>query len=137
MANTIPFSLITPTAVVYDGPAEFVIAVGTEGEEGILPSHAPLLTALRPGVLRADIVHDGKTQRVRYATGQGFLQALPDRITILVDLVAAPDDVDPAGTRAELAAAEERQKSLTPQTPEFEREQALVDFATAKLALVA
>jgi F-type H+-transporting ATPase subunit epsilon len=137
MATTIPFSLITPMAVVYEGPASLVIAVGTEGEEGILPSHAPFLTALRPGVLRADVVHEGATKRVRYATGQGFMQALPDRLTVLVDEIVTPDDVDPATTREELAAAQERQRSLTPQTPDYEREQVIVDFANAKLALIA
>ena len=44
--QTIPFRLITPIAVAFEGDAELVIGVGTEGEEGILPSHAPFLTAL-------------------------------------------------------------------------------------------
>ena len=51
MATTVPFTLITPRAIAFDGEAELVIAVGTEGEVGILPQHAPYLTALRPGVL--------------------------------------------------------------------------------------
>jgi len=83
--NTIPFKLITPTAVAFEGEAELVIAVGTEGEEGILPSHAPFLTALRPGVLRANVVEGGNTRRIEFATGEGFMQALPDRVTVLVD----------------------------------------------------
>jgi F-type H+-transporting ATPase subunit epsilon len=55
--KTIPFRLITPVAVAFEGDAELVIAVGTEGEEGILPSHAPFLTALRPGILRAIVAY--------------------------------------------------------------------------------
>ena len=55
MANTVPFKLITPTQVVFEGDAELVIAVTTEGEEGILPKHAPFLAALKPGVLRANV----------------------------------------------------------------------------------
>ncbi|MBV8490824.1 MAG: F0F1 ATP synthase subunit epsilon, partial [Candidatus Eremiobacteraeota bacterium] len=39
MASTIPFKLITPTQVAFEGEAELVIAVTTEGEEGILPKH--------------------------------------------------------------------------------------------------
>ena len=85
MASTVPFKLITPTQVVYDGQAELVIAVTTEGEEGILPKHAPFLAALRPGVLRANVSDGGKTDRLELATGEGFMQALPDRVTVLVD----------------------------------------------------
>ena len=59
MANAVPFQLITPRNVAFDGEAELVIAVGTEGEIGIMPSHAPFLTALRPGVLRANVRADG------------------------------------------------------------------------------
>ena len=65
MANAIPFTLITPLSVKFDGEAELVIAVGTEGEVGILPSHAPYLTALRPGVLRANVVENGAARRAR------------------------------------------------------------------------
>ena len=53
MANAVAFTLITPRAIVFEGDAELVIAVGTEGEIGIMAQHAPFLTALRPGVLRA------------------------------------------------------------------------------------
>ena len=60
MASTLPFKLVTPTQVAFDGDAELVIAVTTEGEEGILPQHAPFLAALKPGVLRANVVKEGR-----------------------------------------------------------------------------
>ncbi|HEY1977211.1 MAG TPA: ATP synthase F1 subunit epsilon [Candidatus Baltobacteraceae bacterium] len=133
MAATVPFKLITPTRVVYDGQAELVIAVTTEGEEGILPKHAPFLAALRPGVLRANVAADGKTERLELATGEGFMQALPDRVTVLVDEALRFEDVDVARAREELAAATERQKAQTIDSPAFAREQAAIDFANAKL----
>jgi len=105
VANTIPFKLITPTRVVFDGNAELVIAVTTEGEEGILPSHAPFLAALKPGIVRANVVAEGKTERLELATREGFMQALPDRLTILVDEALRYDDIDVAATREELANA--------------------------------
>jgi F-type H+-transporting ATPase subunit epsilon len=121
MASTVPFKLITPTKVVFDGDAELVIAVTTEGEEGILPQHAPFLGALRPGVLRANVFADGKTSRLELATGEGFIQALPDRITVLVDMALSFDDIDVAAAREELVKA---------------TDQAAIDFANAKLRLV-
>ena len=121
MASTVPFKLITPAKVVFEGDAELVIAVTTEGEEGILPHHAPFLAALKPGVLRANVVAEGKTERLELATRQGFMQALPDRLTILVDEALGFDDVDVAQAREELAASND---------PD------VVDFANAKLRLV-
>ncbi len=135
MAATVPFKLITPTQVVYDGQAELVIAVTTEGEEGILPKHAPFLAALRPGVLRANVAAAGKTDRLELATGEGFMQALPDRVTVLVDEALRFEDVDVARAREELAAATERQRTQAIHSPAFAREQAAIDFANAKLRL--
>jgi F-type H+-transporting ATPase subunit epsilon len=120
MANTVPFKLITPTKVVFDGAAELVLAVTTEGEEGILPQHAPFLAALKSGVVRANVVVEGKTQRLELATREGFMQALPDRVTVLVDEAVRFDDVDVAKTRDELAHA---------------TDQSAIDFANAKLRL--
>ena len=133
MASTIPFKLITPTKVIFDGAAELVIAVTTEGEEGILPSHAPFLSALKPGVLRANVQAEGKSERLELATGEGFMQALPDRLTVLVDQALRFDDVDVAAARDERDRALERQKTASGE--QFAREQAVVDFANAKLRL--
>ncbi len=135
MARTIPFKLITPVAVAYEGEAELVIAVGTEGEEGILPSHAPFLTALRPGVLRANVVESGGTKRLEFATSDGFMQALPDRLIVLVDQAVSRDQVDLNAAHSELESAQGRQKTLAPQTAEYALEQSAIDFANAKLAL--
>jgi F-type H+-transporting ATPase subunit epsilon len=135
MAKTIPFKLITPERIAFEGDAELVIGVGTEGEEGILPSHAPFLTALRPGILRANVVRDGTTTRLLFAAGQGFLQALPDRLTVLVDEALTVEQVDADEARADLQSATERQKTMTPQTAEYARQQAIIDFANARLTL--
>jgi F-type H+-transporting ATPase subunit epsilon len=106
--------------VVFDGDAELVIAVTTEGEEGILPQHAPFLAVLKPGVLRANVVTEGKAERLELATREGFMQALPDRVTVLVDEALHFADVDVAKAREELANA---------------TDQATIDFANAKLRL--
>lgn len=119
MGATIPFKLITPSKVVFEGDAELVIATTTEGEEGILANHAPFLTALKPGVLRANIVDGGGIRRIELATGEGFMQTLPDRVTVLVDRAVAFDEVDIAQARAEVDLADP----------------VVVEFAQAKLRL--
>jgi F-type H+-transporting ATPase subunit epsilon len=130
----IPFKLITPTKVIFEGEAELVIAVTTEGEEGILAHHAPFLSALKPGVLRANILENGAPKRLELATSEGFMQALPDRVTVLVDDALTFEEVDVAAARNELAQAEERQKAAV-EPHVFAREQAAIDFANAKLRL--
>lgn len=136
-SNTLPFKLITPTEVVFEGRAELVIAVTTEGEEGILPQHAPFLAALKPGVLRANVAREGGdgTTRLELATSEGFMQALPDRVTVLVDEAVRFEQVDIAKTQAEVAKATERQKAQVAGSPAFIREQAAIDFLNAKLRL--
>jgi F-type H+-transporting ATPase subunit epsilon len=135
MANTIPFTLITPVAVKFDGAAELVIVVTTEGEEGFLPSHAPFLAALKPGVLRANVVENGVTRRLELATSEGFVQALPDKVTVLADAAFAAEDIDIAQTRADFAAAVEAQKSAGSDNAAVAREQVKIDLATAKLKI--
>ena len=136
MANTIPFQLITPLSVKFDGQAELVIAVGTEGEVGILPSHAPYLTALRPGVLRANVQGDGgATERLELACGEGFLQALPAKVTILADAALGRDEIDIPQAREDLQAAQDEQKAAGSDLPAWRRAQAKIDFANARLAV--
>jgi F-type H+-transporting ATPase subunit epsilon len=132
---SIPFKLVTPTEIVFEGEAELVIAVTTEGEEGILPRHAPFLAALRPGVLRANVRSDQTTTRLEMATGEGFMQALPERVTVLVDEAVGFEDVEVADVREELEKAIERQKGAGEDRELYAREQVAIDFANAKLRL--
>jgi F-type H+-transporting ATPase subunit epsilon len=133
VANAVAFQLITPRAVAFDGEAELVIATGTEGEVGILPSHAPYLTALKPGVLRANVRDGSGTKRLELATGEGFLQALPDEITVLTDAAVAQADVDVNASRQELSDANEEQRNAGSDLVAWQRAQSKIEFATAKL----
>jgi F-type H+-transporting ATPase subunit epsilon len=140
MASTLPFKLVTPTQIVFEGDAELVIAVTTEGEEGILPHHAPFLAALKPGVLRANVLRaaqdkEGPASRLELATSDGFMQALPDGVTVLVDEAFRFEEIDVAEVREELQAATERQKAARDDRELFAREQAAIEFANAKLRL--
>ena len=133
MANAIPFQLITPLSVKFDGEAELVIAVGTEGEVGILPSHAPFLTALRPGVLRANVRDGASTRRLELALSEGFMQALPGKVTILADAALEPNEIDIAQARADLAAAQEEQRAAGGDVAAQRRALGKIDFANARL----
>lgn len=83
---------------LFEGPADFVLASGGDGELGILPHHAPLLSTLKPGPLV--IRHGG--QETLLLVGGGFLEVLPDRVTVLADAA------ERAGELSEQAAEEAR-----------------------------
>lgn len=120
----------------FDGDAELVIAVGTEGEVGILPSHAPYLTALRPGVLRANVHGEGgATKRLELACGEGFLQAVPDKVTVLADAALERDEIDIAAARADLQAAQDEHKAAGGDLDAQRRAQAKIDFAQTRLTV--
>ena len=136
MPNAIPFQLITPLSVKFDGEAELVIAVGTEGEVGILPSHAPFLTALRPGVLRANVRGaGGETQRLELACSEGFLQALPGKVTILADAALTRDEVDIDDARADLQAAQDELRAAGGDVHAQRRALVKIDYANARLTV--
>ena len=103
---------------LFEGEVEFIIAKGADGELGVMARHAPLMTVLNPGPLRIQAVMGG-TEDVIFVGG-GFLEVLPDRVTVLADVAEHADEISVeraeevrrraqemlAGTRA-LSAAEE------------------------------
>lgn len=82
---------------VFEGDVDIVVAPGADGELGILPHHAPVLTALKTGVLK--IRQAGQEQF--FAIAGGFMEVQPDLVTVLADAAEASDEIDVA--RAEEA----------------------------------
>jgi F-type H+-transporting ATPase subunit epsilon len=74
--------LVTPEQVLYQGEASMVIARTLDGDLGILPGHAPVLGALRPGRVRV-VKPDGSEEVV--TVDSGFVEVIDDRVTILAD----------------------------------------------------
>jgi F-type H+-transporting ATPase subunit epsilon len=90
MARTIAVEVVTPERRVYAGQVEMLIARGSEGELGVLPGHAPLITALRDGVLRLRQPGGGE---LHIATSGGFLEVRADGVVVLADEAHLPGDV--------------------------------------------
>ena len=113
---------MTPERRLYYKDVDMVIAPGIQGQLGILPHHAPLLTALTRGVLR---VKDG-AQEESFAISGGFMEVQPDRVTVLAYTAERAEGVDLGRTEATWRRAE---KQLGTPTQEN------VDFARAEAAL--
>jgi F-type H+-transporting ATPase subunit epsilon len=77
-------TVISPERAVFDGPADAVVAPAYDGEVGILPQHAPLLTLLGTGVLR---VKSGGGEASRFRVAGGFLQVVGDEVRVVADRV--------------------------------------------------
>ena len=96
--------VVSVEASLFEGEADFLLCRGTEGELGILPRHSPLLTALKPGLLT--VRSGGDTQEL--FVGGGFLEILPDRVTVLADVAERADEIDEQAAEQARKRAEER-----------------------------
>src|SRR5262245_11064695 len=103
MAGTFKFELVTPERMVLSDDASQVVVPGVEGEFTVLSGHAPVIAALRPGVVDATLA-DARTMRV-FVKG-GFAEVDADRLVVLAERALDIAEVDAAGFAAELETAE-------------------------------
>ncbi len=121
MANKIKLEIVTAEAPVYSDSVDMVIAPGTMGEVGILPQHAPLLTTLKVGEIR--VKKDGD-EYAMFVEG-GFMEVLPDSVTILANTCERAEDIDEAKAQEAKARAEELMKNRGTKKDFIEAEQEL------------
>jgi len=103
MAGTFKFELVTPESLALAGEAGQVVVPGVEGEFTVLPGHAPVISALRPGVIEV-VLADERTTRL-FVKG-GIAELTGDRLTVLAERALDLDTMDQATIAAELEAAE-------------------------------
>jgi F-type H+-transporting ATPase subunit epsilon len=128
---TLKLDIVTVERVVFSGEVEMVVAPGMEGEMGILPHHAPLMTILNAGELIA------RTSGEEYsmAISGGFLEVQPDRVIVLADTAERAEEIDIA--RAEEARKRAQETLARPVSPiEAARAEAALRRAMARLGVV-
>ncbi len=128
MAMTVHVDIVSAEESIYSGMVEAVIASAQEGEVGIYPRHAPLLTRLKPGEVR--LLKDGKEEHF-YISG-GILEVQPHIVTILADTALRANDVNEA---AALEAKVSAEKALTDKSAKMEFAEAQVKLAEAMAQL--
>jgi F-type H+-transporting ATPase subunit epsilon len=97
--------VVSVERLVYDDNVDMVLAPGIEGQLGILPHHAALMTTLVPGEI---ILHKSGQEDVLLAVGGGFLEVRPDRVMILADSAEKADEIDIQRAEAARQRAQER-----------------------------
>jgi F-type H+-transporting ATPase subunit epsilon len=119
---TLRLEIITAERQVLADDVNVVVAPGIEGELGILPHHAPLMTILKPGELL--IRKDG--EETYMSISGGFLEIRPDKVIILADACERAEEIDIERAEEAKRRAEERLKTPTPE----------LDMAQAQAALL-
>jgi len=101
--------IVTPEKKVFSEDVRFVVVPGAEGELGILPEHAALMSALKIGVLK--IQQEGKNFKM--AVSGGFVEVRNSRVTVLADAAESADQIDRDRAEAAKARAEQRLAAKT------------------------
>lgn len=119
--NSFLLRVITPERLFYENQVEMVEFNTTEGEIGVLPGHVPMTVIVKPGILDITESEGDKTA----ALHAGFAEILPDRVTILAEIIEWPEEIDVERAQAARERAEERLRSRTAETDMARAETAL------------
>jgi F-type H+-transporting ATPase subunit epsilon len=104
MAEQIQFELVSPERLLVSQPVEMVVVPGVEGDFGVLPGHAPLVSNVRPGVIA--VFEQGQvTQRIFVAGG--FAEVTPERCTVLAEEARPVSELDRGAAEEEIRSARE------------------------------
>ena len=129
---TMKLDIVTAERVVYSDEVVIVVAPGIEGQLGILPHHAPLMTTLQSGCL---IARKGGEEEISLSISGGFLEVRPDRVIVLADAAERAEEIDVHRAEEAKRRAEERLRHPTPEIDVAEAEAAL-HRALARLQVV-
>jgi F-type H+-transporting ATPase subunit epsilon len=125
MTTTIRCDIVSAEAEIFHGNATMVIASGDEGELGIAPRHAPLITRLKPGHVR--VIAENGEEQFFYVSG-GIIEVQPQVVTVLADTAIRAKDLDESAANR---AKEEAERQLANRTDALEIAQAQVELAQA------
>ena len=125
--------VITPDRVFYENRVKMVEFNTTEGEIGILPGHIPLTVIVKPGVLNITEADGEKMALViseeegvkQAALHSGFAEILPERVTILAEIIEWPEEIDEKRAEAAKERAEDRIRTKSSETDLLRAETAL------------
>ena len=131
MATTIRCDIVSAEEEIFHGEAQMVVATGEEGELGIAPRHAALITRLKPGQVR--VLQENGEELFFYVSG-GILEVQPSVVTVLADTALRAKDLDEAAARR---AKDEAERTLANRTDALEIAQAQVQLSQAVAQLQA
>ena len=123
--NTIHVDIVSAEGEIFSGAATMVFAPGSQGELGIAPRHAPLLTLLKAGEVRVQLPEGGE---LSFYVGGGALEIQPKKVTVLADTAARAKDLDEAKAQEAKQRAED---ALKGNIDKVEQAEALAELVRA------
>ncbi len=114
--DRLQLELVLPDKLVASKLVDMVIIAGTEGDFGVLPEHAPLVSSIRPGLLE---IHDSEKTEKFFLAG-GFVEVLSNQVSILASELCSLEDIDVSSCKDEIenlkkqlnSSQDEKEKSL-------------------------
>ena len=131
MTEKVPFELVTPERVVFAEEADMIVVPGGDGDFGVLPGHAPLLSTVRPGTVE---VYEGDRVTMRIFVSGGFAEVADGRCAVLADDAVPASEIDHADAGERLKRAQERHRDTDPESPEYREAEAELRAAEAMVA---
>ena len=119
--------IITAERQVFSDEVDMVVAPGIDGQLGILPRHAPLMTMLKPGALT---VRKAGEEDMYVAVSGGFMEVLGNRVSILADACERSDEIDEERAQQVVQRAQER---LANRSEDMELERAMASLRRAQV----
>ncbi len=128
MAGRVQFELVTPERLLLSEEVEMVVVPGTEGNFGVLPGHAPLISTIRPGIIE---IYAGRTVTRQIFIVSGIAEVTPERCSVLADEAVSPDTLDRGSIETDLRIVEGNLPSLREQVAraaDTDRERLLIEL---------
>jgi F-type H+-transporting ATPase subunit epsilon len=103
MTDKLSFALVSPERELFHGEVDHVVVPGSEGEFGVSPNHAPVMSMIKPGALR--VMNDGAERRI-FVNG-GFADVTPEGLSVLAEEAIDLAEIDPAQFEQQLKNAQD------------------------------
>jgi F-type H+-transporting ATPase subunit epsilon len=123
--STMNFELMTPEKNLYSGAVSAVYFPGLDGEIGVLPGHAPLVTKLGMGVIRCEVAHG---REIRFFCWGGFCEIIDTDVRVMANIAEAGDEID---EERALQAKERAQKRIYSHSPDVDYNRAVLSLQRA------
>lgn len=134
MADQLQVRLVTPERILIDQTADAVELPSRSGYLEVLFGHAPLLSELGAGEVR---IHGGHAGEQRYNVNWGFVEVLPERVTILAEAALKPEEIDTGRAQEQLDRGHKLWNEAGEDAEKYEEANRVIAEAESKLATAA
>ncbi|MBC7770105.1 MAG: F0F1 ATP synthase subunit epsilon [Phycisphaerales bacterium] len=131
MADKLHFALVSPERELFNGEVDHVVVPGSEGEFGVSPNHAPVMSVIKPGALK--VFNEGNVRRI-FVNG-GFADVTPEGLSVLAEEAVDLADIDPAKLEQDLKNAQDDLRDASGDAKRAAAQRALSRLETMKAAM--